>query len=71
MYHHVLILEEDQHVHRFVWRNMYTEREPDVYVKTMLTLGDKPVPAMAQIALQKTAEENQVKHPQAVKVIKR
>ena len=35
MYHRVLIpLKEDQDVHRFLWRNLETEREPDVYVKT-------------------------------------
>ena len=51
MYHHVLI-PEDQHVHRFLWRNLETEREPDVYVKY------KPQPAVAQIALRKTAEKN-------------
>ena len=70
MYHRVLVPEKDQHVHRFLWRNMETEREPGVYVKTVLTFGDKPAPAMAQIALQKTAEENLVSHPQAAKTIK-
>ena len=49
MYHRILISERDQHVHRFLWRNLETFREPDVYVKTVLTFGDKPVPAMAQI----------------------
>ena len=68
MYHRVLFPEEDQHVHRFLWRNM--EKEPDVYVKTVLTFCDKPAPAMAQIALQKTAEENFVSHPEATKAIK-
>lgn len=58
MYHQVLILERDQHVHRFLWKNLETERKPDMYVKTVLTCGDKPVPAMAQTALRKTAEEN-------------
>jgi hypothetical protein len=58
MYHRVLIQERDQHVHCPVWRNLKTKREPDVYVKTVLTFGDKPAPAMAQIALQKTAEKS-------------
>jgi len=50
MCHQVLIPEvPDQHVHRYLWRNMETERPPDVYVKTVLTFGDKPAPAMAQI----------------------
>ena len=70
MYHRVLIPERDQHVHRFVWRNLETKREPDVYVKTVLTFGDKPATAIAQIALQKTAEENEILHPQAARAIK-
>lgn len=69
MYHRILIPERDQHVHRFLWRNLETSREPDVYVKTVLTFGDKPAPAMAQIALRKTAEESKITHPKAAEVI--
>lgn len=50
MYHHVIIPERDQHVQRFLWRNMETERETGVYVKTVITFGDKPALVMAQIA---------------------
>ena len=53
MYHCVLVPERDQHVHRYLWRGMDASREPDVYAKTVLTFGDKPAPAMAQIALKK------------------
>ncbi|KAK3699224.1 hypothetical protein QZH41_002094, partial [Actinostola sp. cb2023] len=71
MYHRVLITEEDQHVHRFLWRNLETMREPDTYVKTVLTFGDKPAPAMAQIALRKTAEEGEDSYPEAAQKLKR
>ena len=64
-YHRIRIPEMDQHVHRFLWRNLQTHREPDVYVKTVLTFGDKPAPAMAQIALRKTAEEAKEAFPAA------
>ena len=57
MYHRVLIPEQDQQVHRYLWRNMETNREPDVYVKTVLTFADKPAPAMAQIALRKSTDQ--------------
>ena len=30
MYHMIAIPPEDQHVHRFIWRNYETEREPDI-----------------------------------------
>ena len=57
MYHRVLIPEQDLQVHRYLWRNMETNREPDVYVKTVLMFGDKPAPAMAQIALRKSTDQ--------------
>ena len=60
MYHRILIPYEDQHVHRFLWRGMEIDRKPDTYVKTVLTFGDKPAPAMAQIALRKMAEEEKL-----------
>ncbi|XP_022777780.1 uncharacterized protein LOC111319232 [Stylophora pistillata] len=69
MYHRILILEEDQQVHRFLWRNLETSREPHVYVKIVLTFGDKPAPAMAQIALRKAAQESRSTHPKAAEVI--
>ena len=50
-------------------RDMETKREPDVYVKTALTLGDKPAPGMAQIALRKTAKEAENCYPDAAKFI--
>ena len=69
MYHRVLIPERDQHVHRFLWRNFNTQREPDVFVKTVLTFGDKPAPAMAQTALRKTAEEKRDEYPEAAETL--
>ena len=69
MYHRILIPERDQHVHRFLWRNMETDREPVTYVKTVLTFGDKTAPAMAQIALRKTAQENKAGYPEAAEVL--
>ncbi|XP_068675562.1 uncharacterized protein [Montipora foliosa] len=69
MYHRILIPERDQHVHRFLRRNLETSRKPDVYVKTVLTFGDKPAPAMAQTALRKTAEGSKITHPKAAEVV--
>ena len=69
MYHMVAIPPVDQHVHRFLWRNFETEREPDTYVKTVLTFGDRPAPAMAITAMRKTAKLNQDTKPKAAKAI--
>ena len=57
MYHCVLVPQKYQHVHHFLWRNMETEREPDIYVKTVLMFSDKPASAMDQIALQKKKQQ--------------
>ena len=69
MYDRILVPERDQHVHRYLWRDMETEREPDLYVKTVLTFGDKPTSAIAHIALRKTVEEAKSCYPDAAKVI--
>lgn len=71
MYHRILIPVKDQHVHRFLWRDMEIGRDPDVYIKTVLTFGDKPAPAMAQIALRKTANENKAEYPKAAEVLEK
>ena len=70
MYHRVLIPEGDQHVHRYLWRNLQLNRKPDVYIKTVLTFGDKPSAAMAQIALRRTAEDGEDSCPEAARIIK-
>ena len=51
------------------FREKETDREPVTYVKTVLTFGDKPAPAMAQIALRKTAQENKAGYPEAAEVL--
>ena len=63
--------ERDQHVHHFLWRNLETNRDSDIYVKTVLTFGDKPAPAMAQIALRKTAEQEIDVYPEAAETSKK
>ena len=71
MYHRVLIPKADQHVHRYLWRDLQTDRDPDIYMKTVVMFGNKPAPAMAQIALRRTAEEGKSNFPQDSQVIER
>eukprot|EP00057_Strongylocentrotus_purpuratus_P004826 XP_003729535.1 PREDICTED: uncharacterized protein LOC100892047 [Strongylocentrotus purpuratus] len=71
MYHRVLIPESDQHVHRFLWRDLQVDRKPDTYVMQVVTFGDKPASAMAQTALRLTAEEGRTQSPEAADVLKR
>ena len=69
MYHMVAIPPVDQHVRRFLWRNYETERQPDIYVKTVLTFGDRPAPTMAITAMHKTAKLKQDVKPKATEAI--
>ncbi|XP_068762187.1 uncharacterized protein [Montipora capricornis] len=69
LYHMIAIPPLDQHVHRFIWRDYETEREPDGYVKTVPTFGDRPAPTMAITAMRKTAEMNKESNPKAAEAI--
>ena len=69
MYHSVHLSLLDQHTHRFLWRNLEVEREPDTYAMTRVCFGDKPAGAIATVALRKTVEEYKDQYPRAVDVI--
>ena len=56
MFHAIDIPKEDQMVHLFLWRDMDSQRTPDVYAITVVNMGDKPSAAIAQLALRKAAE---------------
>ena len=65
MYHAVGISLQDQHTHRFLWREMKEDRKPDIYAMTAVSFGDKPAGAIASLALRKTAEMNSEEFPVA------
>lgn len=69
MYHSVKITIQDQHTHRFLWRNLETNREPDIYVMTSVSFGDKPAGNIAMAALHKTAEMWKHVYPRAAETI--
>ena len=70
MFHAVKIEELEQHCHRFLWRDMDTQRAPDVYVIQRVTMGDKPAPAIATEALYMTADLYSTSYPRAARFIK-
>ena len=38
----------EQHFHRFSrWRDLKTDRDPDVYIMTRVNVGDIPAPAIS------------------------
>ena len=69
MYHTVKICLRDQHVHRFLWRNMKSDQRPDIFVMTAVSFGDRPAAAIATMALQKTAAQRKDEYPEAAQTI--
>ena len=69
MFHSVHINPQEQHCHRFLWRDLALSREPDIYVLLRVTMGDKPAPAIAMEALFMTAEMYKETYPRASQFI--
>ncbi|XP_066029071.1 uncharacterized protein [Pocillopora verrucosa] len=69
MYHTVATTTLDHHTHRFLWRDMNSNKEPDTYVIQRVSFGDKPSGAIATVALRKTAEMSKDRYPEATEII--
>lgn len=63
MYNSVKLSILDQHTHRFVWRDLETDRDPNHYVLTSVTFGDRPRGVIATLALRYTADMLKDKYP--------
>lgn len=70
MFHTVRITEQEQHCHRFLWRNLNTNRPPDIYVITRVNFGDKPAPAICAEAILKTATLCEQSHPRVAVMLR-
>ena len=69
MYHSVNISEVDQHVHRFLWRNMNRNIPAETYVMNCVSFWDKPAGTIAQLALRKTADMKKDQYPNVWQII--
>ena len=70
MFHSILLSDRDAHCHRFLWRNLETERNPpDTFIIQRVNMGDKPATAIAVEALKATAELSSKKWPEAAEMI--
>lgn len=56
MYNYFQLSPLDQNCHRFLWREMRTEKQPDQYTLTTITFGDGLRAVIPMIALRKTAK---------------
>ncbi|XP_048578061.1 uncharacterized protein LOC116619333 [Nematostella vectensis] len=71
MFCHVRLRTEDRKYHRYLWRDLETDKPPDVYEMNCLVFGDKSSPCEANFAVQRTAEDNKEQWPDAAAVVKR
>ena len=69
MYSTIKLSPLDQNTHRFLWRNLDQSKPPDHYQLSAIPFGDKPSSAISLVALQKTAELEKKKYPEATEVI--
>ena len=63
MCHTVKIADVDRHTHRFLWRNMKLDVEPNIYAMSSVSFGDRPAGNIAIVALRKTAEMGRNEFP--------
>ena len=71
MFHSVFLQPLEQHCHRFLWRGLEGEKEPQVYVMTRVNMGDRPASAIATEAMYQTAELQKEVKPEASEFIQR
>ena len=62
VYHAVKISPLDQHIHRFLWRDLDQYKPPETYVITSVSFRHCPAGSIATMALGKTAKmiENKI-----------
>ena len=71
MFCHVQLRPEDCKYHRYLWRDMETDKPPDIYEMKCLVFGDKSSPCKANYAVKRTAEDNKERFPDAAAVVGR
>ena len=71
MFHSVFLEPLEQHCHRFLWRDLDTQRKPDTYVMERVNMGERPAPAIATEALFKTADLCKDDLPRAAEFIQK
>ena len=69
MYLKILLPEKDTHVHRFLWQNLQTKKQPTKYLMSRVAFGDKPSTDMASYVMLKIAKENERKYPDAAVIL--
>ncbi|XP_062537886.1 uncharacterized protein LOC134206213 [Armigeres subalbatus] len=69
MFHQVLMNENDQQSLKFLWRRCDQNRDPDVYVMTVMIFGASCSPSSAQFVKNRNAQRFENEFPRAVEAI--
>ncbi len=69
MYQQIAIIQRDQNVQRFLWRDGDSSKKPDVYVTLVATFGASCSPCTAQFVKNKNANEHKENYPEAATAI--
>ena len=69
MYLKILLPERDTRVHRFLWQNLQTKKQPTKYLMSRVAFGDKPSTDMASYVMLKIAKENEREYPDAAVIL--
>ena len=70
MYHQFVLTVEDRPLHRFLWRNLDHNKEPEVYEFLRYVFGGCCCPFCAQYVWQKHADDHKAEYPLAAVVVK-
>ena len=70
MFNSIHLKPLEQHCHRFLWRDLNVQREPDVYVIERVNMGDTPAPAISSEAIYQTANKFETDSPRAAQLLK-
>jgi len=55
---HIKFKRQDQNSHRFLWRDLHTHREPEIYCMTQVTFGGPLSPSLQYKSMQKNTRKN-------------
>ena len=69
MYLQIKLKPEDRPYHRFLWRDLNTQREPDVFEFDRVVFGVNSSPFQAQFVAQQHAQKNQSAFPLAAESV--
>ena len=69
MYHTIWLSIVDQHMHRFLWRDVKVDESPRTYAMTAVSFGDRPAGTIAILAIKKIAKMCKKDFPEACGIL--